>query len=314
MGLRIQNLDYGTFPCVLHHAGGDPICRSGLELKRRCFDLIGEPRRSFSFAKNWKLSALQVYRRPSALTPLRRLPQLAIVTFTSFRFPGSAELSLHHLGLEIDVVRPRAARWDHMMKIGLMKEYLDALDTDYVLFMDSHDTFVTSDVLGIVDTFRKLDCKALFQADALDWPAHATEFYDRIATGDTAYRYLCSGIFMGETAFLRRVLARAVDTPPIGNYGDQAIYKQIFPEFHPEARLDYHCELFQPLTDYRDPRRPDRFSAVDLKLEIQYRPDREPPPDVASISPRGPAALGRHLLDRLIASALTWMPEGWRGR
>jgi len=312
MGLRIRNLDYGTHPSVLHHAGGDLICRSGLELKRRCFDLIGDPRQSFSFSKSGKLSALQVYRRPAAQTPLRRIPQLAIVTFTSFRSPGSAELSLHHLGVEIDVVRPRAAKWDHMLKISLMKEYLEALETDYVLFLDSHDTFVTSDILGIVDAFKKLDCKLLFQADALDWPACATEFYDRIAAKDAAYRYLCSGIFMGETAFLRRVVARAVETAPIGDYGDQAIYKQVFPEFHPEARLDYHCELFQPLTDYRDPRRPDRFAAANLNLEIQYRPDREPPPDVASISPRDPVAAGRHLLDRLLASALARLPETWR--
>jgi hypothetical protein len=295
--------------------GGDLICRSGLELKRRCFDLTGDPRQSFHFSKSGKLSALQVYRRPGAKTPLGPIPQLSVVTFTSFRFPGSAELSLHHLGVEIDVVRPRVGKWDHMLKISLMKEYLDGLEADYVLFLDSHDTFVTSDILGIVDAFKKLDCKLLFQADALDWPAYATEFYDGIAAKDAAYRYLCSGIFIGETAFLRRVVARAVETAPIGDYGDQAIYKQVFPEFHPEARLDYQCELFQPLTDYRDPRRPDRFgAAVNLNLEIQYRPEREPPRDLSSISPRDPMAAGRHLVDRLLTSALARLPESWRAR
>lgn len=273
MGARIRNVDTDTYPCVFHHAGGDTLCRTGLELKRHYFDLIGEPGRHFHFAKNGRISGLKSYRRPRRAATLRRLPKLSIVTFTSFRFPGSAELSLHHLGVHVDVIRP-TGRWRNIRKIELMREYLESVDTDYVLCLDSHDAFVTEDVLGIVPAFEKLGCRMLVQADSHDWPEMEAShrFFERIAGENSPFRYLCGGIYIGDRGFLKRFFDLSRETEPVLPNDDQGPYKLVFERLHPECQLDYRCELFQSLTDYGDPRRADRYTPVDLNFELQYRP------------------------------------------
>jgi len=285
--IRIRNLDYDTYPCVLHHNGGDHLSRHGLELKRRFFDLIGEPGMRLHFSKSGRLAGVQTYRRPRPQAKIRRLPELSIVTFCSYRFPGSAELSLNHFGVGVDVVRP-AGTWRNIRKLGLLQSYLDGVDSQYVLYLDSHDTFVTRDILDIVGCFEKMGCPMVFQADAHDWPEsdELRPFYDSIAEKHATFRYLCSGIFMGETAFVKRVVQRALETDPIKEHDDQGVYRKVFREFHPEARLDYRCELFQPLTDYRHSRRPLPIEPVELNLELRCRLDAASAPDPKALSAR----------------------------
>lgn len=277
MSVRIQNVDTVTYPCVFHHAGGDSICRAGLELKRNYFDVIGEPTRHFHFSKNGRISGLESYRWPRPAASLRKIPKLSIVTFTSFRFPGSAELSLHHQGVQVDVIRP-PGKWRNLRKISLMRQYLESVDTEYVLSLDSHDAFVTEDVHGIVPAFEKLGCRMLVQADSHDWPQIPgnREFYDRIAGDERPLRYLCGGIYIGDVAFLKRFFDLSLETPPVLPNDDQGPYKMVFERLHPDCQLDYRCELFQSLTDYRDVRRTDRFKPVDHNLELQVRRDRAP--------------------------------------
>jgi len=299
--VRIKNVESHTYPCVFHHAGGDSLCRTGLELKRHFFDVIGEPRRRFHFSKNARISGLESYRRPRPAPTLRKLPKLSIVTFTSFRFPGSAELSLHHFGVQVDVIRP-PGRWSNIRKITLMRQYLETVDTDYVLCLDSHDAFVTEDVHGIVPAFEKLGCRMLVQADAHDWPEMeaSRRFYDRIAGENRPFRYLCGGIYIGEVDFLKRFFDLSLETEPVRPNDDQGPYKLVFERLHPECQLDYRCELFQSLTDYRDPRRPGRFNPVDLNLELQVRTGPATASAVNSVTPGKLSAAVPYFLGRLL--------------
>ncbi|TFG93774.1 MAG: hypothetical protein E4H11_07925, partial [Myxococcales bacterium] len=238
MAVRIRNVDTGNYPCVFHHAGGDSICRAGLVLKRNFFDVVGEPDRLFHFSKNGRVSGLESYRRPHPAPTLRKLPKLSIVTFTSFRFPGSAELSLHHQGVQVDVIRPPGP-WRNIRKIRLMRQYLETVDTEYVLCLDSHDAFVTEDLHGIVPAFEKLGCRMLVQADSHDWPQIPgnREFYDRIAGDQRTLRYLCGGIYIGDVAFLKRFFDLSLETGPVLPNDDQGPYKMVFERLHPECQL-----------------------------------------------------------------------------
>jgi hypothetical protein len=313
MSARIKNLDFDTYPCVFHHAGGDSLCRTGLELKRRFFEQIGEPGRAFRFSKNGRVSGLETYRRPRPAATLRRLPKLSIVTFTSFRFPGSAELSLHHFGIHVDVIRP-PGRWRNIRKIELMRRYLESVDTDYVLSLDSHDAFVTEDVLGIVPAFEKLGCRMLVQADAHDWPESeaSRRFYDRIAGEHRPFRYFCGGVYLGEVAFLKRFFDLSLAAEPVLPHDDQGPYKQAFEQLHPECQLDYRCELFQSLTDYRDPRRPDRFEPVDLRLELQWRAAPAPSAPGRAVTPARLAAAVPYFLGRFLDPVADRLAPGRR--
>ena len=301
MSVRIRNVASETYPCVFHHAGGDLLCRTGLDLKRRYFDLIGEPGRRFAFSKNGRVSGVESYRRPRRAAALRKIPKLSIVTFTSFRFPGSAELSLHHQGVAVDVIRP-PGRWRNIRKIGLMRRYLESVDTEYVLSLDSHDAFVTEDIHGVVQAFEKLGCRMLVQSDAHDWPESeaSRRFYDGIAGEHRPFRYFCGGVYIGDVAFLKRFFDLSLAAEPVLPNDDQGPYKDAFRELHPECQLDYRCELFQSLTDYRDPRRPGKFEGVDLDLEIQYRPDPAALPAGKEVTPGRLAASVPYFLGRLL--------------
>lgn len=301
---RIKNVDQDTYPCVFHHNGSDSLSRAGLELKRQFFHVIGEPNRSFHFSKNGRISGIQSYRRPRPAETIRKLPKLSIVTFTSYRFSGSAELSLHHLGIDIDVIRP-SGRWRNIRKIGLMCRYLETVDTEYVLYIDSHDAFVTRDILGIVPAFEKLGCRMLIQADAHDWPESdvTRRFYDSIGSEYGPVRFLCGGIYMGEVQFVKRFFQRALETEPMLPNDDQGPYKLVFQELHPEAQLDYCCELFQPLTDYRDPRRPGRFEPVDLNLELRCHTDAESARDTQALARAKLLAAVPYFTGRLLDAA-----------
>lgn len=302
MHARIRNVDTDTHPCVFHHAGGDSLCRTGLELKRHYFDAIGDPDRSFGFSKNRRFSGLEVYRRPRPAATIRRLPKLSIVTFTSFRFPGSAELSLHHQGVHVDVIRP-PGRWRNLRKIGLMRRYLETVQTEYVLCLDSHDAFVTEDVLGIVPAFEAMGCRMLVQADAHDWPENMESnhaFFEQIAGDHHPFRYLCGGIYIGDVEFLKRYFDLSLEIEPVLPHDDQGPYKIAFEKLHPDCRLDYRCELFQSLTDYADARRRDRFSSIELNLELQVRPSptqerAAPRPKRARLAAAVPYFVGRFL-------------------
>jgi len=303
--IRVRNLDFDTTPCVLHHNGGDSICRYGLEFKRRFFELIGTPGQRFDYAKNGRIAGVQSYRRPFAAADRHPIPELSIVTFTSFRFPGSAQLSLEHLGVAIDVVHPREP-YSNLRRIFWLREYLERIETEYVLVLDSHDTFVTSDLFGIVDAFRKQGSRLIFQGEAFEWPraGEISDFYDDIAPGDSPFRYLCAGIMMGEREFLKRVLERACRLDPLHPNDDQGVYKQVFREFHPECSIDTHCRLFQSLTDYKHPDHPERFEPVDLNLEISFCPDPDAAADPKALAPgkvlRGASYVARRRLERAV--------------
>jgi hypothetical protein len=232
MKIRVRNLDNDTHPCVFHHGGGDSICRYGLEFKRRYFDLIGDPHRSFRFSKNGRLRGLRVYRRPAAQATLRPISNLSIVACTNFREPGSAELSLASLGVSMDILRLEGP-WRHVRRLRLLRDYLETVTTDYVLSLDSHDTFASSDIYGIVGAFEKSGCGALFQAEASDWPEapELRQYYDSIAPAGSVYRYLCAGLYIGEVSLLKRIIDKALVTPPLFEGDDQGIYKQVFREF-----------------------------------------------------------------------------------
>ena len=300
--IRVRNLDFDSAPCILHHNGGDSICRYGLEFKRHFFDLIGAPGQRFDYSKNGSIKGLQSYRRPLAARALRPIPELSIVTFTSYPFPGSAELSLARLGVPLDVVHPREP-YSNLRRIGWLREYLERIDDEYVLVLDSHDAFATSDVFGIVDAFRKQGCRMLFQGESLEWPraGGVTGFYEGIAPRDSPFRYLCAGVFMGERGFVKRVLDRALGVPPLHPDDDQGVYKQVFREFHPECRIDTHCQLFQPLADYKHLVHPERFEPVELRLEICFQPDADGAPDAKALTPvkvlRGAAYAVRRRLE-----------------
>ena len=127
-------------------------------------------------------------------------------------------------------------------KINLLRPALAALPPDRpVLFVDGYDTIVTRHAEDLLAAWKRLGGGAVFAAEAYCWPdTDRAEHYPEV---DTPYRFLNSGVFLGQAGELLRILeGRVADSDD-----DQRYYTGQFLSGRHAMRLDYGCELFQCL-------------------------------------------------------------------
>jgi hypothetical protein len=123
--------------------------------------------------------------------------------------------------------------------------------------LDADDVLVVAGAREILDAFRSFECDIVFSAEKNNWPRvpFLSDFEESIA--ETASRYLNSGAWIGRTDACRRFYRDclredngdivAVHTMEAVFRDDQGIIRKTFQRYHPAARLDYHCRMFQSL-------------------------------------------------------------------
>jgi len=195
-------------------------------------------------------------------------------------YPGMplTEKSLRYVGIDdYAVVRtPTARRFLNTDKLKAIVQWLDsgACRTEYVVYLDSSDVFVCGDPAIAVDLLERLQCDLLFSSEqgpnVYECMPDVKAWTDGIAEAMTASRrYLNAGVFVGRQAFLREVLAAALEYAaedglshrelvaairagslrdqlprfPSGCGSDQAILRYLHPRFFPRMQLDYECAL-----------------------------------------------------------------------
>ena len=126
------------------------------------------------------------------------------------------------------------------MKINLIKEHIKTLpDNDIVLFTDAYDVFYADDLETIVNRYLGFHTKVLFAAEPDCWPD--SNLADKFPKSETKYRFLNSGIFIGEVRELKRIFEEEIE-----NNGDDQLYihnKFLSNEF--DIKLDYEAYIFQ---------------------------------------------------------------------
>ena len=191
-------------------------------------------------------------------TPPARLggaEDLTILTWNNgHEAMGILERSLEHLGVPCLVLGEGVKEWVNSRdKPRLTAAAVDAIETKYVMGVDSRDAIVLGDPREIVARFeRRFSCEMLFSADRLNWPnlAEFKRFEESIpeaSAGD--FRFLNGGMWIGRTSFCREFFAAALERRPVSSMpeSEQGILKQLFPVYYPRVQLDYRCQLFQNL-------------------------------------------------------------------
>lgn len=127
-------------------------------------------------------------------------------------------------------------------KLNLIRDYVSNLeDNEVVLFLDGYDTFFAGDLDTIVRRYFGFGNRVLFAAEKILWP-------DKMVIhplSHTPYRFLNSGLFIGEAGTIRAMLQE-----PIPNDADDQLYLQRkFLSGRYDIGLDRECYVFQCHSD-----------------------------------------------------------------
>lgn len=164
---------------------------------------------------------------------------------------GILERSLAHLGLSCLVRGQGIHPWiNSQHKPQVLAEALREIQTPYTLYADSRDAILLDDPSVLVQRFEQsFKAELVFGADRMSWPPirEFKKFEDALPeAGDSEFRYLNGGAWIGRTEFCREFFEEAARTPPLPEVPDseQGILRKLFMHHHPRVQLDYRCELF----------------------------------------------------------------------
>lgn len=230
--MLVKNLITSTSPGVLHR-NGNPVEWEG----------------------RWERLVAEFFEE--AQTPCEPCLELTAITWRTRPSKSVAERSLERWGVRYLTLGRYLPEWRNDMKLYLNAEALERVTSAYVMGLDADDVLLVSDPHQIVAAFKEFDCDLVFSAEKSSWPPvpFLTEFEAAIA--ESAYAYLNSGAWIGRTDVCRRFFRDCLNEddgdivaahPARGAFrDDQGRTRKTFRRYHPAARLDYHCRIFQSL-------------------------------------------------------------------
>jgi hypothetical protein len=187
-----------------------------------------------------------------------------IDTLSGYEDKSILECNLEYLGIrDLVVLTDDRLPWRNTFKIEMISNYLDHCTTKYILYCDAIDVIFVDNPSKVLEIFHEFSCKMLFMSsnsrdgyncmpDILTW-----------VMLNHSNRYLNSGVWIGETEFVKKVFNEAVKyiTPhgvtmdqyreylqsvpenfPIGAQ-DQDIFRFIEPKFYPDLKVDYENKI-----------------------------------------------------------------------
>lgn len=133
-------------------------------------------------------------------------------------------------------------------KILYLQRFLSQVsdDLDYMLFCDAYDVIVGAELSRIVERYFGLKSPLVFSAEKTCWPdANLASRYPECAT---PYRFLNSGLWMGEVGAAKKLVERlARRVTDSRSRSDQRLYTEAYLSSEFPMVLDYRCSVFQSL-------------------------------------------------------------------
>lgn len=140
----------------------------------------------------------------------------------------------------------------HAIKEGVIK-------SKHLIFIDAYDVVFVDTGEEIMSKFKSFQTSIVVGAEKNCFPGNFKREYDRLPS-TSSYKYLNSGVIVGETEAMLTVL-EAMDAPNLPrdyhdpnkgynhHFNDQAYYMDIFLRQPVPMRLDYNCEITQNMQD-----------------------------------------------------------------
>lgn len=142
------------------------------------------------------------------------------------------------------------------IKDGLIKE-------DIIIFVDAWDVVFASPIEEVIEKYNNRPLPLIIGAEKNCFPSNFKKEFDRLKITDTSYRYLNSGVIVGETEAILTVL-EAMDAPNLPrdyydgvrgcnyHFNDQAYYMDLFLRQPVEMVLDDECIITQNMQDVEE--------------------------------------------------------------
>jgi hypothetical protein len=146
------------------------------------------------------------------------------------------------------VLAATLTEWRYDQKINLLLDYLTTGPVkDYVLVADSADVVLANDIAPLVQRFKALGCRALFNGERRHYPRDLPPFDEEVAPGEF-FPCLNSGIWIADAPFARELTTYCAGLEVAKHKNcDQTRYKLAYRHFYPQIRVDHRCQLFQNL-------------------------------------------------------------------
>ena len=223
----IRNLVYNTDPFLLHY----PTLNSDAE--RNKINLIWE----------------QTVRRK-----LKQclLPQdITLVTWNS-KDQGFLETQLNEYGIKYICLGKNLEWTANRLKPLSLLNYIDNIKTKYIMGLDCYDVFIVRDFSNILNEFHSYDKKLLFNSTYCVWPSNEEDQKKENAKIESKhyFRYFNSGMFLGETDFVKNVFEnidwfqKSGSNSWVFDYSDQYLLRKAY-HVNESIGLDYLCRVFQ---------------------------------------------------------------------
>lgn len=220
--MKILNTITNTEPLILHAYGASHFGKKWDEL---CDEIIG--------------------------TEIKIPDDITIISFFfgDNKFALKEQLSIFNIPV-IDATKDNYFfMWQDRVKIKLIADSIKKVKTKYVLILDGTDVLLGSKVSDIVDKFKTLDCKLLYNACVFSHPLSNNK-YELEDDNVGLFNKLNSGAFIGETDFVDffykdlMTIYDDVDMPVPQTDGIRIGLKY---KNYPEIKVDYNCDIFQTL-------------------------------------------------------------------
>lgn len=228
----IYNVIFGTYPSIIHSPG------------------------RIAYSPLWnRIANLQtkatVVPKDLTIVTCNSGSASTFVTKNGYKL-GSFEKSLN--GLPHVILGEGCNNWTNVKKIEILFEFLGEGRTKYTLYVDSADAIMVGDPAVVLEKFKSMQCRMLFNAEKNFWPPEMNElksFEEGVAKHP--FCYLNAGAWIGETEYCKELFALAkLQSPPGRPHSEQARIKPLYPELHPDVKIDDTCEIFQNINRVED--------------------------------------------------------------
>lgn len=173
-----------------------------------------------------------------------RIPNdLTVVTWNNKSF-SLLEEQLKKLNIEYICLGKDEFFWNsNRIKISTLVKA--SIKTKYCLGMDAYDVVILQDLNNIVDKFKETNCELIYNATSKVHPFCNEHYEIESKMADGVFRFLNSGVFIGNTKFLMNCLNELNISDPQFSYSDQFIIRKLYHKYYPKIKVDWNCSLFQ---------------------------------------------------------------------
>lgn len=184
----------------------------------------------------------------------KKQDDLTIVTFNNGNYhnnkpTGTFEFCMSRNNLQYFVLGENIKNWKNKNKIDLLSDFINKIETKYILVADSSDVFLVNSTDTLIDKFLSFNCNCVFNAEKIIWPPDMPKQIENFENSLFKNNYLNAGLWIGKIEFIKTLLKflKTIKVKTTYKNSEQIYYKYAYLNFYPEIKVDFTSCIFQGL-------------------------------------------------------------------